>query len=234
MKDACPLGDLFCLHPVLPGPAPPPRRAPRPDPPVACPGFGFDRQHHVDKNNIRQKWRLSIGQQPGTKSGHRPRDKPLDDCLSFIDSVYKGFHTTVLPRGRPRRIRPGRKAALVLAPNRPAEHMPGWPGLASVRVIIGFWVLYIKNMICIHKCETAKLWVAGCMMHTTIGHGPQFAESKTRTPAGGQGAAGSAGRSRVELGGTGREERSGAGRGEEARLGRGEGRARRCGAARAR
>ena len=30
-------------HPVLPDSAPPPRRAPRPDPPVVCPGFGLDR-----------------------------------------------------------------------------------------------------------------------------------------------------------------------------------------------
>ena len=42
-RDACLLGVLFCRRPVLPGPAPPPRRAPRPDPPVVCPGFGFDR-----------------------------------------------------------------------------------------------------------------------------------------------------------------------------------------------
>ena len=42
-RDACLLGELFCRRPVLPGPAPPPRRAPRLDPPVVCPGFGFDR-----------------------------------------------------------------------------------------------------------------------------------------------------------------------------------------------
>ena len=37
------LGEQFCWHPVLPDPAPPPRRAPRPDPPVVCPGFGLDK-----------------------------------------------------------------------------------------------------------------------------------------------------------------------------------------------
>ena len=42
-RDACLLGVLFCRRPVLLGSAPPPRRAPRPDPPVVCPGFGFDR-----------------------------------------------------------------------------------------------------------------------------------------------------------------------------------------------
>ena len=36
---SCFLGELFCWHPVLPDPAPPPRRAPRPDPPAVCPGF---------------------------------------------------------------------------------------------------------------------------------------------------------------------------------------------------
>ena len=41
--DACLLDELCCRHPVLPGPAPPARRTPRPDPPVVCPGFGLDR-----------------------------------------------------------------------------------------------------------------------------------------------------------------------------------------------
>ena len=46
-RDACLLGELFCRRPVLPDPAPPPRRAPRPDPPVVCPGFGLDRFFRV-------------------------------------------------------------------------------------------------------------------------------------------------------------------------------------------
>ena len=40
--EACFLGEQFCWYPVLPYPAPPPRRALRPDAPVVCPGFGFD------------------------------------------------------------------------------------------------------------------------------------------------------------------------------------------------
>ena len=39
---ACFLGELFCRRPILPDPAPPHRRAPRPGPPVVCPGFGLD------------------------------------------------------------------------------------------------------------------------------------------------------------------------------------------------
>ena len=42
-RDACLLGELFCRRPALPGPTPLPRLAPRPDPPVVCPGFGLDR-----------------------------------------------------------------------------------------------------------------------------------------------------------------------------------------------
>ena len=41
-RDPCPLGEKFCWHPVLSDAAPPPRRAPRPDLPVVCPGFGLD------------------------------------------------------------------------------------------------------------------------------------------------------------------------------------------------
>ena len=39
----CSLGEQFCWQTVLPDPTPPPRRAPRRDPPVVCPGFGFDK-----------------------------------------------------------------------------------------------------------------------------------------------------------------------------------------------
>ena len=42
-RDACLLGELFCRRPVLPGPAAPPDHAPRPDPPVVCLGFRFDK-----------------------------------------------------------------------------------------------------------------------------------------------------------------------------------------------
>ena len=36
-------GELFCRRPTLPGPNPLPGHAPRPDPNVVCPGFGFDK-----------------------------------------------------------------------------------------------------------------------------------------------------------------------------------------------
>ena len=42
-RDACLLGGLFCRRPVLTDPAPPPRRALRPDLPVVCSGFRIDR-----------------------------------------------------------------------------------------------------------------------------------------------------------------------------------------------
>ena len=43
-RDGCFLGEPFRRRPILPSPAPPPRRAPpRPDPPVVCSLFGFDK-----------------------------------------------------------------------------------------------------------------------------------------------------------------------------------------------
>ena len=42
-KDACLRGEQFFWHPVLPDSAQPLRRAPRPDSPVVCSGFRFDR-----------------------------------------------------------------------------------------------------------------------------------------------------------------------------------------------
>ena len=41
-SEACSLDEQFCWHLLLPDSAPPPRRAPRPDPPVVCPGFKLD------------------------------------------------------------------------------------------------------------------------------------------------------------------------------------------------
>ena len=41
-RDPCLLGEQLCWQTVLPDPAPPPRRAPRPDPLVVCPDFGID------------------------------------------------------------------------------------------------------------------------------------------------------------------------------------------------
>ena len=42
-RDVCPLGEPTCRCPVRPGPAPPPRYAPRRlDPPAVCSGVGLD------------------------------------------------------------------------------------------------------------------------------------------------------------------------------------------------
>ena len=41
--DFCFQGEYFCWHPILPDLSRPLRRALRPDPPVVCPGFGFNR-----------------------------------------------------------------------------------------------------------------------------------------------------------------------------------------------
>ena len=50
-RDLCFLGEQFCWHPILPDPGRF-RRAPRPDPPVVCPGFGFDR--------LRKEWKIVL------------------------------------------------------------------------------------------------------------------------------------------------------------------------------
>ena len=76
---------------VLPDPAPPPRRAPRPDPPVVCPGFGFDSYiipGYVwhDNSFQRNKKNQSTGQQPGMNSDIRSADKTLlarGSCFSI-------------------------------------------------------------------------------------------------------------------------------------------------------
>ena len=57
--DACLLGEMFCRRPVLPCPAPPPRRAPRLDPPVVCPGFGLGRYTAVLRPQLGSQFALS-------------------------------------------------------------------------------------------------------------------------------------------------------------------------------
>ena len=49
--DACRLGGLFCRRLVLTDPAPPPRRALRPGPPVLCSYFRFDRFFEEGKSS---------------------------------------------------------------------------------------------------------------------------------------------------------------------------------------
>ena len=56
-SEACLLGGQFCWHPVLPDPAPPPRRAPRPDSPVVCPGFGLDRWFFQKLEAVFRRWK---------------------------------------------------------------------------------------------------------------------------------------------------------------------------------
>ena len=112
--------------PPYPAPPPsPPRRAPpRPDRPVVCPGFGFDRFVHVnlfmqgmckniffmpgmpekqvgpghalhEKGLERKERRRSTGQQPGRKSASRPGDEPVVN-RGFCSSI--GLHRISLVR----------------------------------------------------------------------------------------------------------------------------------------
>ena len=74
-RKVCSPGAQFCWRTVVLDPAPPPRRAPRCDLPVVCPGFGFDRF-------IRTKTHRSTVRQPGTKSASHPADKPVINRLS--------------------------------------------------------------------------------------------------------------------------------------------------------
>ena len=49
------LAEQLCWHPILPDPAWPFRQAPRPDLPVVCPGFGFDRCENQGYNIYKTK-----------------------------------------------------------------------------------------------------------------------------------------------------------------------------------
>ena len=86
----CLLGEPIRRRPVLPGSAPP-----RPAvPPCAAPsrpvrgmsGFWI-RQINMHRH---------IGQQPGTKSDHRPANKPVSTVCCVPLSVYVGFRFFVL------------------------------------------------------------------------------------------------------------------------------------------
>ena len=98
----CPLGAQFYWKKVPLDPAPPPRRAPRRDPPVVCPGFGFDKfvlipGHALHEKGLqRQKGivPLVVGQE------QRALFVPLVNRRSTGDfvppSVYIGFRLFVL------------------------------------------------------------------------------------------------------------------------------------------
>ena len=115
-RDPCLLGEQFCWHPVLPDPAPPPRRAPRPDPPVVCPGFGLDRWHFACScfwGNVRATCIHCLGGYEGRLSPGR----------------------TVLSASSPARPRP---AAPPCASTRSARGMSGFcPGF---KLDMLFWV----------------------------------------------------------------------------------------------
>ena len=99
-----------------------------------------------------------MGQQPGTKSGRRPIDKPVINCWStagFVPpSVYIGFPLFVLPRrcsGQLSSVRWGARAAAVSSANRPVgvpscplPPRPAAPPWAapnrSARGMSGFWI----------------------------------------------------------------------------------------------
>ena len=96
-RDACLLAELFCQRAVLAGPSPPPCRAPRPDPPVVCPGFS--RTCLARKGFTKTKRRRSTGQQPGTKSARGLADKPRINRSSTADFVPAfGLHRISLVR----------------------------------------------------------------------------------------------------------------------------------------
>ena len=85
----CPLGEPTRRRPVLPGPVPPRRAPPRRDPPVVYPGLASTNQfpgYALHEKIAETKRRRSTGQQPGTKSGRRPADKPLIK-RSFCSSI---------------------------------------------------------------------------------------------------------------------------------------------------
>ena len=77
-REAWFLGDQFRWHPVLPDPARP-RRAPRHDPPVVCPGFGLDKFPDILGIKMFAKTirRRGTSLHPGMKSAFRPVDEPL-------------------------------------------------------------------------------------------------------------------------------------------------------------
>ena len=115
--------------------------------------------------------RRTISQQPGTKSGRRPADKLLVNRLStagqphimFLDTVFIGFETFVLPTRRPFGKRSGKsssgrtlaeQASPESASPRPAPLRPNPPCAAPTRphpagpcparwLLFGFWIHHV-------------------------------------------------------------------------------------------
>ena len=85
-RDACLLGDLFCRRPVLAGPAPPPCRALRLDPPVVCPGFGFDRCPRGHEGRLCPA-RTNLPGLPAKPPRRTPPDPTRPWCVRVSDST---------------------------------------------------------------------------------------------------------------------------------------------------
>ena len=101
------LGELFCRRPVLPSPAPPPRRAPRPDPPVVCPGFGLDKSVYI---------RFTLLVLPRGRSGQLS-SMPWGARGSVVSWANRPFGVRSCP------VRPRPAAPLRAAPNRSTRGM---------------------------------------------------------------------------------------------------------------
>ena len=115
--DFCFLGEKFCWHAILPDPARPLRRALRPDPPVVCPGFGFD----------------SFGVQ-----NHK--------CIHTYDFACACFWENIqgtCPRcfgGYEGRLSSGRTVLLAPRPTRPRPGVPPCASNRPARGMSGFWI----------------------------------------------------------------------------------------------
>ena len=117
----------------------------------------------VYKDNYRRRY---TGQQPGTKSGRGPTDKPRKNRLStagFVPpSVYMGFRLFVLPETRPggfsTMVRKVRGTAAFWAnrpvgvPSCPSPPRPAAPPCAApprpARGMSGLWIRQVGKNIC--------------------------------------------------------------------------------------
>ena len=96
-RDGCLLGEPTRRRPVLPVPAPPRRgavRRPVPDPPVVCPGFGFDRSNKLIIKMInmdkRRRFTVQSSRNPAEKLLVKRSPAGRHMFLVFFDSVHTG------------------------------------------------------------------------------------------------------------------------------------------------
>ena len=100
-REARLLGEQFCWHPVLPDSAPPPRRAPRPDPPVVYPGFPG---HALHENGLQIQeasvhWSAAKNKERFSSRGYtayQPRINRGSTAHFVPPCVYMGFRLFVL------------------------------------------------------------------------------------------------------------------------------------------